>query len=129
MTSSASGSGCLPHAYVLGTATDLCVTLGNLLHFLMTILLLSALLIITHLKLLNHPKGRRETDTERLMKITSIIRAYFFKGTTEDELVGWHHRLNGHEFEQAPGDGEGQECLACSCPWGCRVGYDRATEQ
>ena len=29
------------------------------------------------------------------------------KGTTEDEMVGWHHRLNGHEFEQAPGDGEG----------------------
>ena len=31
------------------------------------------------------------------------------KGATEDEMVGWHHRLNGHEFEQAPGDGEGQE--------------------
>ena len=30
------------------------------------------------------------------------------KGTTEDEMAGWHHRLNGHEFEQAPGDGEGQ---------------------
>ena len=32
---------------------------------------------------------------------------------TEDETVGWHHRLNGHEFEQAPGDGEGQESLVC----------------
>ena len=31
------------------------------------------------------------------------------KGTTEDEMVGWHHRLNGREFEQAPGDGETQE--------------------
>ena len=31
------------------------------------------------------------------------------KGTTEDEMVGWHHWLNGHEFEQTPGDGEGQE--------------------
>ena len=31
------------------------------------------------------------------------------KGTTEDEMVGWHHRLDGHEFEQAPGEGEGQE--------------------
>ena len=40
------------------------------------------------------------------------------KGTTEDELVGWHHRLNGHEFEQAPGDGEGQGSLACCSPWG-----------
>ena len=34
------------------------------------------------------------------------------KGRTEDEMVGWHHWLNGHEFEQAPGDGEGQGCLA-----------------
>ena len=32
---------------------------------------------------------------------------------TEDEMVGWHHRLNGHEFEQTPGDSEGQGSLAC----------------
>ena len=38
--------------------------------------------------------------------------------TTEDEMVGWHHWLNGQEFEPAPGDGEGQG-LACRCPWGC----------
>ena len=37
---------------------------------------------------------------------------------TGDEMVGWHHRLNGHEFEQASGDGERQESLACCCPWG-----------
>ena len=37
---------------------------------------------------------------------------------TEDELVGWHHRLNGHEFEQAPGVGDGQGSLACCRPWG-----------
>ena len=37
---------------------------------------------------------------------------------TEDEMVGWHHRLDGHEFEQAPGDCEGQESLACCSPWG-----------
>ena len=42
------------------------------------------------------------------------------KETTEDEMVGWHHRLNGHEFEQAPGDGEGQESLMCCSPWGCK---------
>ena len=42
------------------------------------------------------------------------------KGTTEDEMVGWHHRLNGHEFEQAPGGGEGQGSLACCSPWGCK---------
>ena len=40
------------------------------------------------------------------------------KGTTEDEMVRWHHQLNGHEFEQTPGDGEGQGCLACCSSWG-----------
>ena len=40
------------------------------------------------------------------------------KGMIEDEMVGWHHRLNGHEFKQAPGDGEGQGSLACCSPWG-----------
>ena len=40
------------------------------------------------------------------------------KGTTEDEMVGWHHQLNGHEFEQAPGVGDGQGSLACCSPWG-----------
>ena len=40
------------------------------------------------------------------------------KGTTEDEMVGWHHWLNGHEFEQALGVGEGQGSLACVRPWG-----------
>ena len=40
------------------------------------------------------------------------------KRVTEDEIVGWHHWLNGHEFEQAPGDGEGQGSLACCIPWG-----------
>ena len=40
------------------------------------------------------------------------------KGTTEDEMVRWHHRLNGHEFEQVPGDGEGQGRLAYDSPWG-----------
>ena len=36
----------------------------------------------------------------------------------ENEMVGWHHRFNGHEFEQAPGDSEGQGSLACCSPWG-----------
>ena len=40
------------------------------------------------------------------------------KGATEDEMVGWHHQLTGHEFEQAPGDGEGQGSLGCHSPWG-----------
>ena len=40
------------------------------------------------------------------------------KGMTENEMVGWHHRLDGHEFEQAPGVGDGQGCLVCCSPWG-----------
>ena len=42
------------------------------------------------------------------------------KGATEDEMVGWHHWLNGHEYEQALGDGEGQGSLVCFSPWGCK---------
>ena len=40
------------------------------------------------------------------------------KGTTEDEMVGWHHQLNGHEFEQFLGVGDGHQSLACCSPWG-----------
>ena len=40
------------------------------------------------------------------------------EGTAEDEMVGWHHQLNGHEFEQAPGVGDGQGSLVCYSPWG-----------
>ena len=40
------------------------------------------------------------------------------KGMIEDELVGWHYWLNGHEFEQTPGDSEGQGSLECYSPWG-----------
>ena len=39
---------------------------------------------------------------------------------TEDEMVGWHHLLNGHEFEQTLGDGEGEGSLACCSSWGCK---------
>ena len=40
------------------------------------------------------------------------------KGTTEDEMVGWHHWLDGHEFEQAPGVDDGLGSLVCYSPWG-----------
>ena len=46
------------------------------------------------------------------------------KGMTEDEMVGWHHRLDGHEFEQTPGDSEGQGSLVCCSPWRHRVGHN-----
>ena len=39
---------------------------------------------------------------------------------TEDKMVGWHHRLDAHEFEQALGVGDGQESLACCSPWGLK---------
>ena len=42
------------------------------------------------------------------------------KGRTEDEMVGWHHYLNGHEVEQALGVGDGLGSLACCSPWGCK---------
>ena len=51
------------------------------------------------------------------------------KGTTEDEMVGWHHWLDGHEFEQTLGNSEGQRGLACCSPWSCRVRHELATEQ
>ena len=46
-------------------------------------------------------------------------RGWEEKGTTEDEMVEWHHQLDGHEFEETPGVGDGQGGLAC-----CRVGHD-----
>ena len=39
---------------------------------------------------------------------------------TEDEMVGWHHQLDGHESEQALGVGDGQGNLMCRSPWGCK---------
>ena len=49
------------------------------------------------------------------------------KGATEDEMVGWHHWLNGHEFVLTPGDGEGQGNLVCCSPWG-RKEFDTTEE-
>ena len=46
----------------------------------------------------------------------------------EGEMVGWHPKLNGHEFEQTLGDSEGQGSLVCCSPWSCRVEHDLVTE-
>ena len=46
------------------------------------------------------------------------------KGTVEDEMVGWHHQLDGQEFGYTPGVGDGQGGLACCGSWARRVGYD-----
>ena len=61
-----------------------------------------------------------------LMRRTDSLGKILMLGKTEgwrrmvrqDEMVGWHHRLNGHEFEQAPGVGDGQASLVCCSPWG-----------
>ena len=42
------------------------------------------------------------------------------RGTAEDEMVGWHHHLNGHESEQTPGDSKRQRSLVCCSSWGCK---------
>ena len=48
---------------------------------------------------------------------------------TEDEMVEWHHQLNGHEFERSPRDSGGQGTLTCCSQWDRRVGHDLVTEQ
>ena len=72
---------------------------------------------------------RKDPDAER-------DREQEENGTTEDEMAGWHHRLDGHEFEWTLGVGDGQGGLACCDSWGRmlwfmgsqRVGHDWATE-
>ena len=51
------------------------------------------------------------------------------KAVTEDEMVGWHHQLKGHESEQTSGDSDGQGSLGSCSLWDYRVGHDLATEQ
>ena len=68
------------------------------------------------LKLYYFDNLMRGTDSFEKTLILGKIEGQEEKGTTEDEMVGWHHRLNGHESEQAPGDGEGQGSLVCCGP-------------
>ena len=56
--------------------------------------------------------------TDSLEKILMLGKIKGRRGTTEDEMVGWHYRLNRHEFEQALGVGDGQGSLAFCSPWG-----------
>ena len=48
---------------------------------------------------------------------------------TEDEMLGWHHQLDGHEFQQAPGVGDGQGGLACCSPWGRKESKTQLSDQ
>ena len=87
-----------------------------------------------------YPKGNQswifigKTDAEALILWPSDVKNWLIgkdpdagkdwrwdeKGMTEDEMVGWHHGLDRHEFEQAPGIGDGQGSLACCSPWGLK---------
>ena len=71
----------------------------------------------------------RRADSLKKTLLLGKIEGKREKGTTEDEMVGWHHRLNGHESEQILGDSEGQGSLECCSLGGHRVGHDLATEQ
>ena len=62
--------------------------------------------------------GKEPTQGKRLWCWERLRKE---EGAAEDEMVGWHHRLSGHEFEQAPGDSRGQRSLACCNPWGHKV--------
>ena len=75
---------------------------------------LERLMLKLKLQYFGHLMGRADSleKTPRLGKIESRKRR------EGQKMVGWHHRLDGHEFEQAPGDGAGQGNLACCSPWG-----------
>ena len=62
----------------------------------------------------------RANSLEKTLVLEKIEGRKKEKGTTEDEMVGWHHQLNRHEFEQALGVSEGQGSQACCSPWGCK---------
>ena len=78
--------------------------------------------------------GRTDAETETLILWPPDLKKWLIgkdpdagkdwtqkeKGMTEDEMVRWHHWLNGHEFEQAPGVGDGQGSLSCYSPRGCK---------
>ena len=59
----------------------------------------------------------QETDSLEKTLMLGKIEAQEEKELTEDEMIGWYHRLDGHEFEQAPGVGDEQGSLACYSPW------------
>ena len=62
---------------------------------------------------------RRDDSLEKTLMLGKI-ESRRRRGTTEDKMVVWHHQLNGHNFENAPGAGEGQGSLVCCNPWGCK---------
>ena len=65
-----------------------------------------------------------DVKVDSLEKTLMLWESEGRKSATEDEMVGWHHWLKGHEFEQVPGVSDGQGNLACCGPWGRRVRHD-----
>ena len=62
----------------------------------------------------------RRADSFEKTLMLGKIEGMEEKGTTENQIVGWHHQLNGHEFGLTPGVGDGQGGLVCCGSWGCR---------
>ena len=62
-------------------------------------------------------KSMQHSEAERS---SSDVIGIMLTRLTEDKMVGWRHQLDGHEFEQALGVGDGQGSLACCSPWGCK---------
>ena len=87
---------------------------------------LEGLILKLKLQYFGHLMGRAHSFEKILMlgKIEGMKRS-----GRQDEKVGWHHRLSGHELEQSLREGEGQGSLACCSPWGHRVRHDWVTEQ
>ena len=88
--------------------------------------------------------GRTDTEAEALILWPPDVESWLTgkdpdagkdgrqeeRGMTKDEMVGWHHWLDGQELQQALGDGEGQGSLACCSPWGCKEsGRDWVSEE
>ena len=84
---------------------------------------LEGLLLKLKLQYFGHPMWRVDSLEKTLM-----LGGIEEKGTTEYEMAGWHHWLDGHEFEWTPGVGDGQGGLACCDSWGGRVWHDWVTE-
>ena len=81
-------------------------------------LLLEGLMLKLKLQYFGHLLQRADSFEKALM--LGKIEGRKEKGTTEDEMVGWHHRLNGHGFERTPGVSDGQGGLVCCSLWGCK---------
>ena len=79
---------------------------------------LEGLMLKLKLQYFGHLMWRAESLEKTLMLVKDWRQEE--KGMTEDEMVGWHHWLSGHEFESIPGVGDGQRGLVCCSPWGCK---------